>query len=115
MESSLLYYGIPPFSGCRLLFFLLHAPVKAGQGVGQPSQVVDEPQLHRLLPVDNAAHVGGHLSGIEHKMLKVLSADAAVPGYKIADSVLNALEIVKGLAHSNNQAVEPHRVDSHGP
>ena len=68
----------------------------------QAANLVDQPQLYRLLAVDHAAHVGSQLSGLQHELGKGLPLDFAVGGNKLCDTLLDPLEVVEGLGHSND-------------
>ena len=100
------------YASRRFLFF--DGLIQPVQGVGQAAQLVDEAQLHRLLPIEDAAHVGGQLVGAQHQPGQVLPGDVAVSGDEADDALLHPLEVVKSLGRADDQAGQPHRVYRHG-
>ena len=97
-----------------LLFPLVDLTVQVLQRISQTAYLVDEAQPDSLLSINDAAHVGGHLSGIQHQIQKILPADAAVAGNEVHDTLLEPVEIVVGLRGGNDGAAHPHRMDGHG-
>ena len=89
-------------------------PVEARKAVGKAAHRVDDPLFHGLLPVEDAAHIRGHVVLFQHEGREILPADAAVAGDEVPDPVLEPLEIVVRLGRGDDHAAHAHRVDGHG-
>jgi len=69
-------------------------PMQIRQRIRQAAQLVNEPQLHRLLPVDDAADVGGQFAGVEHEFQEFFFFDSGVFRHKFGDPILNPTKIM---------------------
>ena len=92
----------------------VHFPIEPVQSFPQSAQLVDDPQMHRLLTVDHAAHIRRHVILCQHEGLKLLRRDPAVSRHKGHDPLLKPLKIVVGLGRGDDRSAHPHGMDGHG-
>ena len=59
------------------------------------------------------AHISGKLPSLQHQAEKILPLHAAMLCYKLQDTLLGAFKIVEHLAHADNCARKPHRMNRH--